>query len=262
MLAEGHVMEQIALIIMAIGIYYFIRQGDQGKRYYMRKIAGIDALDEAIERAAEMGKGVHFAVGDRADIKGSFASQVVAGLEILGHIAQRCAALKTRLIVSLGGRSGTGGELVPLCREIVRDAYEKEGGEYTEDIVRFLAGERAGFESGMQGILRRENIATNILTGPWAGSVVSPTGVSLAMGIVCITGTARTYWMAVLTCFSDYFLIGDELYAAGAVLSGDVPTLASLKVSDYVKLAMLAILIIGFFFKLFGSNLIADIFAI
>ncbi len=258
--AKGKLLDLLSFLLMFIGIVYFMKQGDKGKKYFIRRIPGVDALDESIERAAEMGKAVHFAVGDRAEMTGEMADQTIAGLEILRHIAKQCARLKTRLLVSLGGRSGTGGELVPLCREIVRDQYEAEGGEYSDDIVRYISGEKTGFDAGMQGIMRRENIGSNIMTGPWAASWIAPTGIALSQGIMNISGTARTYWIAVFTVFADYFLVGEELYAAGAVLSGNTSTLASLKLADYVKIVMIGVLILGVVLKLFGSNLVPDLY--
>jgi hypothetical protein len=247
MLKEGTISQLIMVIIFIIGTYYYTTQGEKGKDYYIRRIAGVDALDEALERATELGGAIHYAVGDKAELKGEYFPQVLAGMECLGHIARHCARLDTKLIVTLSGRRGSSSDLVPFVRETVRTAYDSEGklDDFTDDVVRFVSGERTGYETAIPMIFKTENVVTNVMIGPWAGSMLVPSGVSAAEGIVLITGTARLVQMPYQACLADYFMVGEEIFAAGALLSGDAMAKATLRFSDITKIASIVLILVG-----------------
>jgi hypothetical protein len=137
--------------------------------------------------------------------------------------------------------------LVPFVREVVRSAYDAEGKseDFTEDIVRYISGERTGFETAIPMIFKTENVVTNVMIGPWAGSMLVPSGVSAAEGIVLITGTARLVQMPYQACLADYFMIGEEIFAAGAVLSGDKMAKATLRWSDITKMAAIVLMLLS-----------------
>ncbi len=227
--------------------FVFMHLAGRGRKFYVRRIAGVDALDEALDRATEMGGCVNFCVGDVAGLSGTFVSQTIAGFECLRYIATHCAKLRTRLVCSTIGRSGSGGDLVPIQNDIIRDAYAEAGHEedFTPQIVRYLSGDREGYETGFYELYVKEKVTTNVFIGAWAGAMPQPTIIAKSLGIFNISGTARTVQMSLQACISDYFIIGEEIYAAGAYLSGDTNTLASIAMTDYVKYALVAILIVG-----------------
>ncbi|MGH8014868.1 MAG: DUF6754 domain-containing protein, partial [Candidatus Zixiibacteriota bacterium] len=72
----------VALFSAAVLIY--TRWARQGKPLFLRKIAGLDAVEEAVGRATEMGRPVLFIPGiaelDEID--------TIAGISILGRVAQ------------------------------------------------------------------------------------------------------------------------------------------------------------------------------
>jgi hypothetical protein len=246
-LNEGTGITLVTVLIIAVAVYYFLTQGEKGKKYFVRRIPGVDAVDEALERATEMGGTVYTSVGDRAMLSGEYVDQTIAGLEVTEHVARHCARLKTNLIVSIMGQSGSGGDLVPINRDVVRQAYEMEGrlDEYNPEIVRYLGGDRYGHETAVINIFKNEKVVSNILIGAWAGSLPQPTCIANSMGIVNITGTARLYQMFLQACIADYFLFGEEIFACGAVLSGDTAIAATLQYSHWAKFVCLGFIIVG-----------------
>jgi len=53
----------IAVIILCSAILYFINAARSGKPVYIRKIGGLEAVDEAVGRATEMGRSIMFIPG-------------------------------------------------------------------------------------------------------------------------------------------------------------------------------------------------------
>jgi hypothetical protein len=259
---EGLGSTLVAIIAILIAVYYFLTQGEKGVKYFVRRVPGVDAIDEALERATEMGGTVYSSIGDRAMLSGEYVDQAIAGLEIVEHVSRHCARLKTNLIVAIMGQGGSGGDLVPIHREVVRNAYELEGRleEYRPEIVRYLGGDRYGHETRVVNIFKEEKVVSNILIGAWAGSLPQPTCIANSLGIVNITGTARLYQMFLQACIADYFLFGEEIFVAGAVLSDDPAIAATLRYSHYSKIICLAAIIIGnIIFWTTGSTIVADI---
>ena len=64
-------------------IVLYIRLAAMGKDLYIRKIAGIEAVEDAVGRATEMGRSVLFVPG----IQDMDNVQTVAGITILANIA-------------------------------------------------------------------------------------------------------------------------------------------------------------------------------
>ena len=90
----------IALILVCAALAYYIYAAGR-RTLYIRKIAGLNALDEAVGRATEMGKPVLYVVGlaDVDDI------QTLASLSILSHVARRTAEYDTPIALPPRGPS-------------------------------------------------------------------------------------------------------------------------------------------------------------
>jgi len=76
-------------------VLFYIYSAQMGRRPFVRRIPGIDAIEEAIGRATEMGRPVLFVPGvqDIDDI------QTVAGLVILESVARLTAKYETPVLV-------------------------------------------------------------------------------------------------------------------------------------------------------------------
>ena len=73
-----------SLISGAIIFYTMIRARDAKHLPQVRRINGLDAIEEAIGRATEMGRPVHFSPGI-AGVTDQSAPQTMAAMEILAH---------------------------------------------------------------------------------------------------------------------------------------------------------------------------------
>jgi len=232
----------LALMLIFFGlVLYFTYQAKKGREIYIRPIAGLSAMNEAVGRATEMGRPVLYVPGiaDMDDI------QTIASIVILSEVAKLAASYDTRIIVP------TKTPIVfPVAEETVRNAHADAGrpDAFKKDDVRFLSDDQFAFTAGVTGIMLREKPATNIYMGAfWAESLILAETGFLA-GAIQIAGTANVSQLPFFVAACDYTLIGEELYAASAYLSKQPQLLGSLKGSDAAKLLWGGIILLGVLF--------------
>jgi hypothetical protein len=223
--------------IISLFIGYFILSARKGKKLFIRKIAGLEAVDEAIGRATEMGRPILFIPGiqDMDDV------QTVAGITILGRIAKTIAEYDSKLFVPTSRSI-----VMTTARESIREAYLSAGrpDAYSDDYVQYVTDEQFGYVAAVDGIMVREKPATCFYLGAFFAEslIMAETGHSIEA--IQIAGTAMPAQLPFFVAACDYTLIGEELFAASAYLSHEPRQLGSLKGQDVGKtIAMLAILI-------------------
>ena len=227
----------ISIIISGTMIFY-IQHLKSGKKTFIRKIAGLEAVEEAIGRATEMGRPILFIPGiqDMNDI------QTVAGLTILGRIAKSIAEYDTPLEVP------TSRSLVmTTARETVKEAYLAAGkpDAYSDDMVYYLTDAQFAYVAGVNGIMVRKKPATCFYMGSFFAEslILAETGNDI--GAIQIAGTAQPAQLPFFVAACDYTLIGEELFAASAYLSGEPKQLGSLKGQDMGKFIAMVCILIG-----------------
>jgi len=245
---NGRFLGFLLNIAMAALVYYYIKSK---KEIHIRRVPGLDAIEEAVGRSAEMGKPVICSFGI-----GGFTYWTLAGLSILSHVARLSAKTGSRLIVPTGG--GDQALIVrPVAEEIVKTAYTLEGVEdqYNPDDLPFLSGQQYAYVGGYVGIMQRVRPGSVIMTGSHASDAMNIAETSNAVGAITITSGSYIGNVAALACASDYILIGEEAPAAGAYLSEDPSQRASIRVQDLFKWLAIAIMILGIAARSVGNDL-------
>ncbi len=256
LIAKGQTMAFVTQLIFCISLVFYIGRARKGRKLpSIRRVSGLDALDEAIGRATEMGRPVHFSPG----ISDVNEAQTMASMAILDYVARKCARNDVPLIMS------NNKVLVhTLSEEIIKNAYltENKPDAFNPDDVRFLTDNQFGYATGVTGIMRRERVATNIAIGAfWAESLIfAQTGYEI--GAIQIAGTANTHQIPFFVAACDYCLIGEEIYAASAYISEEPVLIGSLIVADFVKVAMIVITAIGAIFMFTGSETLVNVLKI
>lgn len=221
----------------------------------IRRMAGLDAVDEAVGRATEMGKPVHFAPGI-GDVAADVAPQTFAGLEVLSHVTELTANYNTELIVTIRQPN-----VFPLAQEIVRQGYMAAGRPdmFKEDTVQFLSSEQFAYAAGVMGLMTRREVAANIMMGAfWAESLLFAEA-GAQIGAIQVAGTAQMGQIPFFVAACDYTLIGEELYAAGAYLSQDKVKLGSIAGQDIIKAITMVIILLGSLLATGGSEVLLDL---
>lgn len=250
-LIAGRLTHLVFFVIFMSALTAYIRRGRKIAELPIRRVAGLDALDEAIGRATEMGMGVHYTMGLQ-----DFESQTFASFEILRYTAGLTAKMDVPLIVT-----NYRPQVHPVTEEIVRGAYIAAGkpDSYQADNVRFLSDQQLAYASGVVGILERERIAANLMFGNFYAESLIFAETGQKMGCIQVTGTANTHQLPFFTAVCDYCLIGEELFAAGAYLSRNPVQVGSLMAQDIGKLLALFFVIVGTVMSTMGSKWLVDL---
>jgi hypothetical protein len=243
------------LILAWVATYMAIQMGKQGK-VKIRRIPGLDAIEEIVGRSVEMGRPVFdiIGMGQFTDI---YATQTIAGLSILSYVSTLCARLGAKLYAPQARV-----DVLPVAAEIVRESYRLEGKLDEIDVeeqLPFLSGTQFAWASGIIGMAARMRPAGNIMIGPfWAESMMFAETFD-RVGAMQIGGTARMYQIPFFAALCDYVLIGEEMFAAGAYVSGDPQQIGSIAAQDWYKLAALVIGILGALLATAGVTIIGDL---
>ncbi|HET9888531.1 MAG TPA: fibronectin type III domain-containing protein [bacterium] len=228
----------VILLLVCGAILFWIWRATTGQMPYIRRIAGMDAVTEAVGRATEMGKPVLYIAG----IQDMDNVQTVAGLTILGSISKLIAQYETHLLMP------TSRSLVmSTARETVKEAYLSAGrpDAFREDSIYYVTDEQFGFVAHVDGIMVRRRPAACFYLGAFFAEslILAETGNSI--GAIQIAGTAMPTQLPFFVAACDYTLIGEELFAASAYLSRDEKMLGSLKGQDWGKVIAMLFILIG-----------------
>ncbi len=228
----------IAMIIFGGLILYFIYHARKGKDLFIRKIAGLQAIDDAVGRATEMGRPILYVLGI------GYIEDVatIASLNILGEVSKKTAQYETQIIVPNADPI-----VYTVAREIVKESYTKVGrpDAYDPDSVFFLAREQMAYAAGIDGIMMRERPATNFLVGYFAAESLVLAETGAATGAIQIAGTDALAQLPFFVTACDYTLIGEELYAASAYISREPLLLGAIIGEDWGKVIIASALILA-----------------
>ncbi len=245
----------VAVLIFAVLTIYFISKARRGIDLYVRPLPGIQAVDDAIGRATEMGKPILYVLGlgSAADIA------TIASFTILGRVARKVAEYQTKLIVPCYDPI-----VMTVAQETVKAAYSDAGrpDDYDEDIVYFVTQSQFAYVAAVNGTMLRERPATNIYMGIFYAESLILAETGAVAGSIQISGTDQIAQIPFFIVACDYTLIGEELYAASAYLGREPLLLGSLKAQDYAKALVIILSIIGFLAANVGWHSLVKLFKV
>jgi hypothetical protein len=252
-------MEQIptavAILIFSGILVFCIYRAKSGKQLFIRRIPGLEAIDEAIGRATEMGKSVLYVSG----IGGIRSIATIASMNILGRVAHMTAEYNTTLYVPCSDPV-----VMNIEREVVQNAHINAGrpDTYRQEDVFFVTEDQFAYAAAVDGIIMREKPAAIFYMGAFMAESLILAEVGNISGAVQVAGTDSTTQLPFFITACDYTLMGEELYAASAYLSKEPLFLGSLRGQDWGKLLVIAAILISALFQLFGISWFVDLFRI
>lgn len=225
----------------------------QKREFFIRRIAGLEALDEALGRATEMGRSVLFVHG----LTDMSSVSTIAAVNILSRIAGRTAEFNTQLRV--GNRDPI---VMAVSQEVVKESYLNAGrpDAYSDDMVFLAATEQFSYAAALDGIMVREKPAANIMMGYFYAESLLLAETGASTGAIQIAGTDSYTQLPFFITTCDYTLMGEELYAASAYLSREPRLLGSLKGQDIGKAVLLIVMILGTLLATFGFPTLTHLF--
>jgi len=241
---KGRIFVFFLLVFAILAVYYNIQRGKKGTAPKLRRILGLDAIDEAVGRATEMGRPIHFTTGyGGGGLDTPKSAAHLAGLSVLNYISDTAVKYRTPLIVSVCWP-----EEIPIIEEQMRLQYRKYGRleEYQPDkIIRFFSTQSMAYAAGVMDTLITENVATNIMIGWFWGETLLMSETGARIGAIQIAGAPDTTSIPFFVATCDYVLISEEVFCAGAYVSGDPMQQGSLVGEDWLKILSMVIIAIG-----------------
>lgn len=237
----------VLMMLFFTFVLVFTRLAERGASLFIRRIPGLNAIEEAVGRATEMGRPVLYVpgIGEIDNI------MTIASLTILSHVAKITAKYETPLIVPTARAV-----VMSAAEEVVKEAYAEAGrpDAYNPDNIRYLSDAQFAFAGAVNGIMLREKPAANLYLGAfWAESLLlAETG--FEAGAIQVAGTAMVSQLPFFVTACDFTLMGEELYAASAYLSREPKLLGSLKGSDWMKVVSIGLMALGVILNLVGAH--------
>ena len=228
----------ISMFLFSGAAVFLITHAKKGGDLYVRPIGGINAIDEAIGRATEMGRPILFVPG----LGEASRVATIAAFTILGRVARKVAEYNTRIIVP-----NYDPVVMTICQEVVKEAYAAEGRPeaYNPKDVYFITQDQFPYTAAVNGTMLREKPATNFYMGMFYAESLILAETGFVSGSIQIAGTDQLIQIPFFVAACDYTLMGEELYAASAYLSREPQQLGTLKAQDWGKVLAIALMIIG-----------------
>ena len=232
---------QLNNLLLALGfgglVFYTIRHAKRND-IFLRRIPGLDAVDEAIGRSTELGKPILYLTGahDMSD------PSTIAAAVILGRVAKRAAAYETELLVPHRDPI-----TMAVCQEITKQAYLEAGKPdlFKEDANFFITSDQFSYTAAVDGIMLRKRPAANFFMGSYFAESLLLTETGASTGAIQIAGTDSDHQLPFFVTTCDYTLIGEELYAASAYLSKEPIQIGTLRGQDIGKAVILTVVMLG-----------------
>tara|TARA_S200000501_G_scaffold378011_1_gene438648 strand:+ start:8674 stop:9825 length:1152 start_codon:yes stop_codon:yes gene_type:complete len=224
--------------IFSGSVVFWIIRARSGESLKIRKIAGLEAVDEAVGRATEMGQPILFVPG----IQDINEIQTIAGLTVLSRVSKVAAEYDAKVEVP------TSKSLVmTAARETIQASFLSAGRpeSYNQDLVYYVTDEQFGYVAYVQGMMVREKPAACFYMGAFFAESLILAETGNTIGAIQVAGTAMPAQLPFFVAACDYTLIGEEFFAASAYLSGEPDQLGSLKGQDLGKVIVGIGIVVG-----------------
>jgi len=252
-LNAGTVTHLVVFLIYA-AIAYWATKAARGGRYFpLKKLAGLDAIEECNGRATELGRPFQCTIDNGG---AQLEDQVMATFELVRFAAASAVRYEAPFMVVSNSPEGH-----PIFEEIVSTAYVAGGKAdlYRPDMVRFIGGYSSATHVQIMQLMRDQKIAAQLIAGNLMNQTMFYAETGAALGAIQIGATKNTHQMPFIAMQCDYTLMGDELYAAATMISRDPLRMGILVAQEGGKLFCLVIIIAGVIFRLAGSTALVDI---
>ena len=236
----------IVLTLVVVSLILFnIGRAKRGKQLFIRRIAGLSAIDEAVGRATELGKPVFMVPGLSSGIN----AKAMQAINIFAHVTRVASRFSNPIMVCCADAS-----ILTVAQEVIRDVYQQEGAieKYDVDSVRFISDRQFAFAAGVSGLMIREQAAACFLMGEFYAESLILAETANNLGAIQVASSTELTQTPFFIAACDYVLIGDEFYAASAYLTRQPVLVGSLVGQDWGKLLLASLVLFGALFNTFA----------
>ncbi len=235
---EKSAMFVLTLSVIFIMLYEIKLTKSMSNLPFLRSIPGLKAIEEAVGRSTEMGKPILFVPG----IMDMNEVETVAGVVVLGHVANMTARYETELDVPVARAI-----VMQAARQVSKEAYLTQGRPelYNEDMVHYITDDQFAYAAAVNGIMQRDEPAACLYMGKFFAESLLFAETGNSIGAIQIAGTGSQTQIPFFVTACDYTLMGEEFFAASAYLSQESDLIAGVTAQDVIKIILVLIILLG-----------------
>lgn len=243
-MVAGRISSFVLLAVLLVTMEMARRRFKDTGKLYIRRIAGLDAIDEVIGRVTEMGRPIAFVFGG-----GELEAQTFASLRVLDYVTNHVAKYEAKMFVVTPLP-----EVYPMCQEVVKAGYLAQGksDKFNPSNVMYIPGDAS--KAAVLGLYQREKVAGALLFGNYYYESMLFAEAASLVGATQIGATANYHQLPFFVASCDYALIGEEIFAAGTYLSREPSEVAGLTAQELGKGLSVLFMILGSILATFGSD--------
>jgi len=244
---EKSAMFAFTLTVIMIMLYEVRLAKNSSEDIFLRTIPGLKAVEEAVGRSTEMGRPILYVPG----IMDMNEVETVAGVVVLGHVANMTAQYETELDVPVARAI-----VMQSARQVAKEAYMTQGRPemYNEDMVHYVTDDQFAYAAAVNGIMQRDEPAACLYMGKFFAESLLFAETGNSIGAIQIAGTGSQTQIPFFVTACDYTLMGEEFFAASAYLSKEPELIAGITAQDIIK-----VLLIGFILLAIVSRAFFDL---
>ncbi|MGI8922966.1 MAG: DUF6754 domain-containing protein [Fimbriimonadales bacterium] len=228
----------IGFVLLIVAFVLFnVNRSRKGSGATIRRIAGLDQIDEAVGRATEIARPVLMVPG-----LGTLNGITVQALTVFAYVIRTAARFGTPIRLLNADAS-----VYAVAQEIAREVYQSEGvpEQYDPNSVRFVSDRQFAFAAGVAGTIQREKVAATFFMGDFfAESMIFAENANM-VGAIQVAATTQFTQTPFFIAACDYVLLGDEFYAASAYLGRQPVLVGSLIGVDWSKMMIMGVVLLG-----------------
>jgi hypothetical protein len=233
---QSSVVGRLLVYLLSAVMLAQLLRAQRGRRFFIRRIAGLGAVDDTVGRATEMGRPIAFSLGI-----GSLDIETLQALAIGLHVTRMAIRYGTRVIVTVSD-----GSIYAIADEAMREAYATAGKpeSYRMEDVRYLSDQQFAYATAAMGLILRERVASSYMFGFFAAEALILAEAGNLVGAVQVAGTPSITQIPFFIATCDYTIIGEEYYAATAYLTREPVLCGSLIGQDHAKQLVLGLIVV------------------
>lgn len=220
-----------ALILAVLLILY----GRKERRPRIRQLPAFQDLQKEMGRAAESGKPFHIALGS-GGLDGEDAVTSLAALQVVDALVDTAVSYNVPPIITIGDPT-----LLPLAQDILRRAYERQQSMelYDPGQVRFIAPSSLSYAVQAGSTTAMEDLTANVMVGSFGAEVSLIADAGASRDLPQLAAAADPRAVSALYPATERLAVGEELYAAGARMTGEGRYVAGLVAEDILRIVLI-----------------------
>jgi hypothetical protein len=224
-----------------IGVFTALAARRRAAPPTLRRIEAFQGLPQTVGQAVETGQRLHVALGT-GNLGSTSTAATLAGVVLLDQISAGAAVSDKPPIVT----TSDGGTML-LAQDTLRNVYARQNALSRHDLyLSQVAGLTPISYGAAQTTLQKDAaVAGALLIGSVGPEAVLLVEAAQRQGASTVAGSDSPATQAMLFATADHPLIGEDLFAGTAYVSGTPAHVGSLRAQDVVRLVIGGVVIVA-----------------